>query len=475
MSEERWPLPQNWRWTEAGEIADVVGGGTPSAKDPDNFAETGIPWLTPADLTGYSRVYIERGARDLSEKGYKTSSATLMPKGAILYSSRAPIGYCAIAANPISTNQGFKSLVPASEVSPEFVRLYLLASKEYAESKSSGTTFKELSGSRMAKLAVPLPPLPEQRRIVAKLDRLSTRSRAARDHLARTATLAARAKQAILVAAFRGDLTAEWRERTNPPAISADPTKIDNRARLIDALPPAWGWAALTSLAEVAGGLTKNQKRAAMPMQMPYLRVANVYANELRLSEVLDIGCTATEADKARLQNGDLLVVEGNGSRDQIGRVAIWRAEIDECLHQNHLIRVRPSPEVLPEFALYWLLSPPGRNAIEAVASSSSGLHTLSITKVKGLPVPACALDEQREIVRRIETAFARIDRLTAEAARAAQLLNRLDERLLAKAFRGELVPQDPADEPAEALLARIRAARAAAPRPKRGRRRKTA
>jgi len=89
--------------------------------------------------------------------------------------------------------------------------------------------------------------------------------------------------------------------------------------------------------------------------------------------------------------------------------------------------------------------------------------------------VPACSVEEQHEIVRRIETAFARIDRLTAEAARAAHLLDRLDERLLAKAFRGELVPQDPADEPARDLLARIRAARVAAPKPKRGRRKKGA
>ena len=95
----------------------------------------------------------------------------------------------------------------------------------------------------------------------------------------------------------------------------------------------------------------------------------------------------------------------------------------------------------------------------------------MSIPKVNGLPIPLCSLDEQREIVRRIEATFARIDRLTAEAARAAHLLDRLDERLLATAFRGELVPQDPADEPAEALLARIRETHAWVPRSRRGRR----
>lgn len=109
-------------------------------------------------------------------------------------------------------------------------------------------------------------------------------------------------------------------------------------------------------------------------------------------------------------------------------------------------------------------------NNVKGVAQTGINLHDL-----RKLPAPLLKLEGQLEIVRRIETAFARIDRLTAEAARAAHLLDRLDERLLAKAFRGELVPQDPADEPAEALLARIRAARAAAPKVKRERRTKTA
>src|SRR6266849_7807268 len=99
MPIERWPLPNTWKWSSAGDIAAIVGGGTPDANKPENFADNGIPWLTPADLTDYKETYIRRGARDLSQVGYRNSSARLMPRGTVLYSSRAPIGYCVIAEN----------------------------------------------------------------------------------------------------------------------------------------------------------------------------------------------------------------------------------------------------------------------------------------------------------------------------------------------------------------------------------------
>jgi type I restriction enzyme, S subunit len=223
-------------------------------------------------------------------------------------------------------------------------------------------------------------------------------------------------------------------------------------------LPANWRWQAISELMGISGGLTKNPKRSAMAVRRPYLRVANVYANELRLAEIAETGCTEKEFEKTKLVAGDLLVVEGNGSLEQIGRVAIWNDEVRDCSHQNHLIRARPSEIVEPRYALFWLLSPAGREAIETVASSSSGLHTLSITKVGGLPIPLCAKPEQIAIVSLIEKAFAWIERLAA--ANARRQVDHLDQAILAKAFRGELLPQDPNDEPASVLLARIWAER---------------
>src|ERR1035441_5980658 len=96
----RWAIPETWSWTVASEIAQIIGGGTPSTTDPKNFDNGGIPWITPADLTGYREKMISRGARNITEKGLRESGARLMPAGTVLFSSRAPIGYVAIADNP---------------------------------------------------------------------------------------------------------------------------------------------------------------------------------------------------------------------------------------------------------------------------------------------------------------------------------------------------------------------------------------
>jgi type I restriction enzyme S subunit len=118
-------LPDGWSLTTIGSISDVVGGGTPRSSDSENFSENGYPWITPADLSGFRELYILRGRRDLSENGLRSSSAVVMPAGTVLMSSRAPIGYVAIAANPVCTNQGFKSFICCSEIDPEFVYFWL--------------------------------------------------------------------------------------------------------------------------------------------------------------------------------------------------------------------------------------------------------------------------------------------------------------------------------------------------------------
>jgi type I restriction enzyme S subunit len=218
--------------------------------------------------------------------------------------------------------------------------------------------------------------------------------------------------------------------------------KMDGRVSVLPSLPEKWLWTSIASVASVTGGLTKNAQRRSLRTKVRYLRVANVYANELRLDDVSEIGCTQPELEKTRLMPGDLLIVEGNGSPEQIGRVAVWNGEVQECSHQNHLIRARLGPFALPKFALYWILSPASRSAIKEVASSSSGLYTLSISKVEGLPIPICSDAEQEAIILKIDEAFARIDELFAEASRAASLLDRLDPATLAKAFRGELVTE---------------------------------
>ena len=310
------------------------------------------------------------------------------------------------------------------------------------EDASSGNqlSMRNLSQDKLRSLPIPVAPLSEQQRIAEKLDTVLARVDACRDRMARVAPLLKRLRQSVLAVATSGRLTADI-----GPAFDSQPES-------------------LASLGAVSGGLTKNSQRDELALRRPYLRVANVHANELRLDHVTDIGLTEAEFTKTKLVAGDLLIVEGNGSIEQIGRVAMWSAEIANCCHQNHLIRWRAGPRVLPKFVLCFLLSPEGRRQIEAVASSTTGLHTLSVSKVGELQLPVPSLGLQSEIVRRVETLFAFADRLEARLAQAQTAVDRLTPSLLAKAFRGELVPQDSADEPAAALLRRLQTNAAAQP-----------
>ncbi len=229
-----------------------------------------------------------------------------------------------------------------------------------------------------------------------------------------------------------------------------------------------WHWTSVGALGDVSGGITKNASKTNLPVTLPYLRVANVYANELRLDDIAEIGVTQAESVRALLVKGDLLVVEGNGSIDQIGRVAVWSGKISPCLHQNHLIKVRFAINGLERFVLYWLLSPDGREQVVRAASSTSGLHTLSLSKVASLPAPLAPLPEQHRIVEAIESYFTRLDDAVATLERVQRNLKRYRASVLKAAVEGRLVPTEAElaraegrdYEPASVLLERILAER---------------
>lgn len=459
MTTARWEIPTNWNWVTAAEVAIIIGGGTPSTKDDRNFAEPGegIPWIGPADLTGYDGVYISRGRRDLTEQGLNASGATILPKGSVLFSSRAPIGYCAIAANDLSTNQGFKSWVTELGVLPEFVRSYLLSSVEYVDSLASGTTFREVSGKRVETVAFPLPPAAEQRRIVAKLDALTARIARARAELDRVPVLADNLRRSILTLAYSGGLIGGTK-------------RLEMRCS-DSQYPSEWKVRTLGEISEIQGGIQVGKKRlSGMPLiEVPYLRVANVQRGWLRLDEIKTLHVTAEEKQRLLLRDGDILMNEG-GDRDKLGRGWIWREQVPVCIHQNHVFRIRLLDQNFPPEFISHFANEFGQQYFIDQGTQTTNLASISKTKVSALPIPIPPVEEAREIVSLIESAFARADRLEAEAARARKLLDRLEAAILAKAFRGELVPQDPNDEPASVLLERIRAARAAAPKAKRRR-----
>lgn len=181
-------MKSDWKECTLAELGEIVGGATPSTKDEQNYGGD-IAWITPKDLSTLKGRFISRGERNITEKGLRSCSAQIMPKNAVLFSSRAPIGYVAIAANPVCTNQGFKSIVANSDNDPMFLYYLLKYNKNAIEAMGSGTTFKEVSGSTMRGIRVYVPiSKAEQQRIAAILSALDEKiaiNRAINDNLSK--------------------------------------------------------------------------------------------------------------------------------------------------------------------------------------------------------------------------------------------------------------------------------------------------
>ena len=406
-----------------------------------------------------------------------------------------------------------------SMISNKYVYHYL-NTVDYS-SYVTGTTRLKLTKNALAAIPIHFPSLAEQQRIVAKIEGLFSELEKGIESLKKAGAQLATYRQAVLKHAFDGKLTARWREENKEILETPEQTiatiKKQRSARYekqnrnwqtavevwkegatgrrrpakprrpqdiaiahtiseVDApslLPYGWRWVRLCNIAEVSGGLTKNPKRNALPRKMRYLRVANVYADGILTDDVHKIGVTEEETMSVVLEPGDLLVVEGNGSIEQIGRVAMWQGELHDCGHQNHLIRVRMATEHDPRFVLRFLLSPLGRELITNEASSTSGLHTLSISKVGNLPVPVASIAEEAEIVFQIDHKLSIVDKLADEIEVQLAKSETLRQSILQRAFSGQLVRQDETDEGAFVLLDQIRVEREQLT--KRARRRKTA
>lgn len=478
--------PYGWVWTPLLDVAELGTGHTPSRQHPE-YWDGDIPWIGIRDARAHHGGVIKETIQTVTELGLANSAARLLPKDTVCLSRTASVGYVVVMGRCMATSQDFVTWTCRDALDPFFLARAIQAEGEDIRNFGEGTTHTTIYFPEVKALHLCLPPLPEQRRIVAKLDQLSARSRAARHHLARTAALAARAKQAILAAAFRGDLTSEWRGRF--PDEAADTEALQERrgaylrqrrgSRLLSdsglklsdlgALPHGWFPAHLAEIAETTLGYAfKSSWFTAGGTRL--VRGANVAPGRIDWDDTKFLDAEqAEDFNEYRLDVGDIVIAMDRPLISSGFKVAVVDHDAAGALLVQRVARLRALPEADQRY-LWWLVN--RQTFIEHVIGRATGgdLPHISGNDILTAPVPVPSLREQREIVRRIETAFARIDRLAAEAARAAHLLDRLDERLLAKAFRGELVPQDPADEPAAHLLARIRAARADAPKARRGR-----
>ncbi len=484
MNEE---LPQGWASGEMGDVAKVVGGGTPDSQDPENFStEGGIPWLTPADLSNNKAIRVARGKRFLTKKGFNNSSAHLVPKGTVLFSSRAPIGYVAIAANEISTNQGFKSFVCGGGICSEYIYFWLRFATPMAEELASGTTFAEISGKNAAKIPLKLAPSGEQRRIVAKLEKLLGKVDACQERLAKIPVLLKRFRQSVLAAASSGRLTADWREKspnigTSEELISEVSKRREEKLQKLKATPVKERHAALSEFDNSSPDLRNDLDLPDIPENWSWVDLRFVMSPEEpfcygvvqpgeddphgpRLIRVCDMeggrvvkeslrgipGTIHAQYQRSVLRGGEVLVsVVGT-----IGRAAIASLDLAGINIARAVAKI-PVREFEAKFVLLWLSTSRAENWMVGDAREVAR-KTLNLEQLRTLPIPLPPLDEQQEIVRRVEGLFALADQIEVRFTQARAQVDPLTPSLLARAFRGELVPQDPNDEPAAKLLERI-------------------
>jgi type I restriction enzyme S subunit len=460
-------LPKAWEWSTVGEVARVVRGVTYKKHEAKTEPGPGlVPLLRATNIDvalDFDDLYYVPEDRVAGEQHLRCGDIVVAASSG----SVSVVGKSArLVTEWTGTFGGFCSTVRASlQLSSAFLGFHLQsdAVRRRWSDLARGSNINNLKVSHFIETAVPLPPAAEQERIVAAIEEAVSKLDAGEGGLRTVRQLLKRMRDAILVDAVTGRLVSQ--DPTDTPAtklladLGVDPMEApDDKA-----LPDSWAWVDLGAVSSIGGGIQKQPKRAPAANPLPFLRVANVGRGTLDLTEVHEIEVFDGELARYGLERGDLLVVEGNGSPDQVGRSAMWHGEIDPCVHQNHLIRVRPSGAIDPSYLELFWNSPSASRRVQAVASSTSGLHTLSTGKLKGLPVALPPAQEQTRIVAEVDRQMSFVEACERAVDAGLNRSAALRRSVLKAAFEGRLVPQDPTDEPASVLLERIRAERAAA------------
>lgn len=466
-------LPPGWTRIALATAAHIEMGQSPSSEHYNNVGQ-GLPFYQgKADF----------GDRYPKPRWWCTSPTKLAKKGDVLISVRAPVGPTNIADQDCCIGRGLAALRPRRGVDLDFLLLSLRALAPALAALGFGTTFEAINKRHLTSFAIPLAPLSEQHRIVTRVNELMAlcdrlEAAQAERETRRDRVVVASLQRLDLQAVDKGQLSPDVQFSLNQlrtltssfehvkklrdtilqlgvrgllarndsderPALTAlkggansqRPTASPNVPR--NAIPANWIWTTIDHCFEVSGGVQKTPQRRPVSHHYPYVGVANVHRGRLDLSLLKRFELTEAEMDKLRLKTGDLLVVEGNGSPNEIGRCALWNGEITDCAHQNHIIRCRPAdPEISP-FILRYLNSPDGIALMKALAVTSSGLYNLSVGKIRSIPIPLPPLAEQHRIVAKVDELMAVCDKLEAQITGGEATNSRLLDALLHEALGG--------------------------------------
>ena len=383
------------------ELGTIHTGSTPKTNDESLFGGD-VPFVTPGDLDAV--IPIQSTPRTLTEAGVKT--ADLLPAESVLVCCIGSLGKIGFAGRPVATNQQINAVVfnPAN-VHARYGFFACRMLKPQLELMAPATTVPIVNKSRFSELRIPVPPLEDQRRIAAILDQAETLRTQRRQALAHLDTLT----QSLFLDMF-GDPVAN--DRGWPDSLT------------------------LGEVADIAAGVTKGRNlEGKVTRELPYLAVANVQDKSLRLDGIKSIDATEDEIQRYRLRKNDLLLTEG-GDPDKLGRGTLWNDELPECIHQNHIFRVRLTTELLTPLFLNWLVgSPRGKKYFLRSAKQTTGIASINMTQLKGFPLLAPPLHLQQTFATRIQA----IEALKATHRAALAELDALFASLQQRAFAGEL------------------------------------
>lgn len=385
-----------------GSVCRFLNGGTPSKAVAEYF-DGDIPWITSADITG---PIASRARSFITDEAVKKSAVNKVAAGTVLLVTRTGVGKVAVAATELCFSQDITALIPESKkLDAGYLVHFLRTQKEHFLENARGATIQGITRNVVSDLCIPLPPLTEQRRIAAILDQADALRAKRREALAQLDSLT----QSIFIEMF------------------GDP--VSNTK----------GWPDSTKLGQVAhivSGVTKGRNLTGKTTRtVPYLAVANVQDKSLSLSAVKVIEATEDEISRYRLELDDLLLTEG-GDPDKLGRGTLWKNELPECIHQNHIFRVRLTSDKLTPLFLNWLVgSQRGKKFFLRSAKQTTGIASINMTQLRSFPLLLPPIELQRRFT---QHAAALAEQQSSHVASLAAL-DALFASLQHRAFRGEL------------------------------------
>lgn len=419
-------IPEKWILTTIGDVGIVVSGGTPSTKQSEYWDNGHISWITPADLSKYDKKYISKGKRSITQEGLDYSSAKLLPKGTVLFSSRAPIGYTVIAKNELATNQGFKNLITTKSLSSDYVYYYFKTLKKSAEKVASGTTFLELSATKFKKLSFPLAPLKEQNRITTKIEVLFTELKYIENDLKKSLRTLTSYKELLLKELL--EKKDDWLTES-----------IGDLFHLID------------------GDRGKNYPKKDEYLKEGYclfLSTANVRKNNFSFQKNNFISKMKHEQLRnGTLKRDDIILT----TRGTLGNCALYNKDIPyENMRINSsmlILRAKEKKFYLPFFIQY-IISIHFRTQIEKNYTGTAQPQLPSHILKKFL-ISFPTFEEQKKIEQKIQYQFSLIENLKKTIHNSLNEISLTRQKILDNAFKGKLV-DNIQNESAKELLQKI-------------------